>query len=49
MNPFDRPDVAARYEAWYTGPGRRADLLEKHLLQKLLVGFQESRTVLEIG
>lgn len=49
INPFDEPEVAARYEEWYTGPGRRADLLEKRLLGKLLVGFPHARTALEIG
>lgn len=33
VNPFDRSEVAATYEAWYSRPGRQADLLEKHLLE----------------
>jgi SAM-dependent methyltransferase len=49
LNPFDSADVAARYEDWYSGPGRRADLLEKRLLEKLLADFPASRTALEIG
>lgn len=48
-NPFNDPVVAASYEGWYSGPGRRADLLEKQILQKLRVDFPQSRTALEIG
>jgi len=49
LNPFDNPEVATRYEDWYSGRGRQADLLEKRLLEKLLADFPESRTALEIG
>jgi ubiquinone/menaquinone biosynthesis C-methylase UbiE len=48
-NPFDDPIVAATYEGWYSGRGRRADLLEKRLLEKLLADFPQSRNALEIG
>jgi SAM-dependent methyltransferase len=48
-NPFDEPEVAARYESWYTGPGRRADFLEKRLLGRMLAGFPDARTAVEIG
>jgi SAM-dependent methyltransferase len=48
-NPFDDPELVARYEDWYSGPGRRADILEKRLLEKLLTGFPQARTALEIG
>ncbi len=48
-NPFDVPDVAARYEDWYSGAGRSADRLEKGLLAKLLASFPAARTALEIG
>lgn len=48
-NPFTDRVVAASYEGWYSGPGRRADLLEKQLLQKLRAEFPQSRTALEIG
>ncbi len=47
MNPFDDREVAARYEEWYAGPGRRADALEKRLLQKLLV--PRAQAILDIG
>jgi ubiquinone/menaquinone biosynthesis C-methylase UbiE len=46
---FDDPGIARGYEAWYSGPGQRADLLEKRLLGKLLAGFPEARSALEVG
>ena len=46
---FDAPDIAKHYEAWYSGPGQRADLLEKRLLGKLLADFPEARTALDVG
>ena len=46
MNPFDDPDVATRYEAWYLGPGVSADRLEKTVLEELL---PDGRTLLEVG
>ena len=49
LNPFDDPALASRYEAWYAGEGRRADVLEKELLGKLLDRFTASRSVLEVG
>jgi SAM-dependent methyltransferase len=48
-NPFDESDVAARYEGWYSGPGRHADTLERRLLAKLLRTFPQACTALEIG
>jgi SAM-dependent methyltransferase len=48
-NPFDDPVVAGRYEAWYAGEGRNADVQEKRLLEKLLGLFPGARTVLEVG
>lgn len=42
--------VAPRYEAWYETPeGRRADGLEKASLRRLLEGFPQARSVLEVG
>jgi SAM-dependent methyltransferase len=49
VNPFLEPDLAARYEQWYAGPGRRADRLEKRLLQRMLLRLGTVRTILEIG
>ena len=48
-NPFDDPALASRYEAWYAGEGRRADILEKALLGKLLDRFSGARSILEVG
>ena len=48
-NPFDEPALASRYEDWYSGEGRRADILEKDLLGKLLRLFPNARSVLEVG
>jgi ubiquinone/menaquinone biosynthesis C-methylase UbiE len=49
QNPFDDATVASRYEEWYGGEGRRADVLEKDLLGKLLATFPRARSVLEVG
>ena len=46
---FDDPAAVRRYEDWYAGPGRRADVLEKRLLGKLLFDFPEARTALDVG
>jgi SAM-dependent methyltransferase len=48
-NPFDDPIVVSRYEDWYAGVGSRADRLEKKLLSRLLAGFQDARSALEVG
>jgi SAM-dependent methyltransferase len=48
-NPFADPALARRYEDWYSGKGRHADVLEKELLGKLLRGFPRARSVLEVG
>lgn len=46
---FDQ-DVAAHYEAWYETPeGRRADELEKAVLDHVLQAFARLDSVLEIG
>lgn len=46
---FDK-DVAERYESWYeTTEGRRADELEKAVLNWLLQSFPRADSVLEIG
>jgi SAM-dependent methyltransferase len=49
QSPFCDPQVVAEYEQWYSGPGRRADRLEKRLLQQLLVSFPSPQTVLDVG
>ncbi len=48
-NPFGDPALAGRYEDWYSREGRRADILEKDLLGKLLHSFPRARSVLEVG
>jgi len=49
VNPFTTPDAVAGYEAWYETTGRRADSLEKALWRRLLAGFPQARTILEVG
>ena len=49
VNPFDNSAIVAGYEAWYHATGRRADRLEKALLEQLLTGFPHVSTVLEVG
>lgn len=48
-NPFNDPGIASHYEEWYVGRGRRAAKLETTLLGKLLDGFPNAKTALEIG
>jgi ubiquinone/menaquinone biosynthesis C-methylase UbiE len=39
-----------RYEAWFSSPfGRRADRVEKRIMQGLLADFGESRSLLDVG
>jgi SAM-dependent methyltransferase len=47
--PFNEADAAGGYEDWYETKGRRADLLEKRLLARLLAEFPQARSVLEVG
>jgi ubiquinone/menaquinone biosynthesis C-methylase UbiE len=47
---MDFEDTVGRYESWYgTREGRRADRLEKALLDKLLKRLSCVKTVLEVG
>lgn len=48
-DPFRNPEIAARYEAWYRGEGRRADRLEKRILDELLSELRPHRSVVEVG
>lgn len=48
-NPFADTSVASGYEDWYLGKGRRADVLEKRLLHKLLATLDGVQSVLEVG
>lgn len=49
VNPFTNPDIVTSYESWYETSGRRADRLEKALLNRLLAGFPGAVTLLEVG
>jgi ubiquinone/menaquinone biosynthesis C-methylase UbiE len=49
MNPFENPKIVDGYEAWYETTGRRADHLEKALLQWQLSRFPPVSTLLEVG
>ena len=48
-NPFNDRALASRYDQWYAGPGRDADILEKELLGELLCSFPNAHSVLEVG
>ncbi len=48
-NPFASPTTVAGYEVWYGTAGHRADCLEKALLKRLLAGFPQASTILEVG
>ena len=41
--------MAQSYESWYEGEGRRADILERELLNRFLQRFPGVRTILEVG
>jgi SAM-dependent methyltransferase len=49
VNPFTNPTIVSGYESWYETTGRRADRLEKALLERLLTGFPLASTLLEVG
>lgn len=42
-------DVVKSYESWYEGKGKRADILEKQLLEELLDGVGRVENMLEVG
>ena len=41
--------IAKSYESWYEGGGRRADILERKLLDRFLQRYPGVRTILEVG
>lgn len=49
FNPFDDPELASGYEAWYETEGRAAEEAERRLLTWLLSGLPPIQTVLEVG
>jgi ubiquinone/menaquinone biosynthesis C-methylase UbiE len=48
-SPFEDRELAAGYELWYETDGHVADQLERSLLSRLLGGFPDACTALEIG
>lgn len=49
FNPFEDPDIAARYEAWYHTTGKKAADQEKSLIKDLLSNFPDAETILDVG
>lgn len=48
-NPFDNPDIAARYENWYHSTGQMAANQEKRLIQAIISQFDGVHTILDVG
>jgi ubiquinone/menaquinone biosynthesis C-methylase UbiE len=48
-NPFTEPSLVETYEDWYSTQGKRADHLEKELLQWLINHFEDPISILEVG
>jgi len=48
-NPFEVPSAVETYEAWYEGPGQRAERLEKELLMHLLHWIGDGQSLLDVG
>jgi ubiquinone/menaquinone biosynthesis C-methylase UbiE len=46
---YMQPQVVDSYESWYEGKYKRADLLEKRVLELMLGQFQKANNILEIG
>jgi len=46
---YFQEDIVKTYESWYEGKYKRADVLEKALLKKLLDTLSETRSLLEVG
>ena len=49
LNPFNDLSLVQEYEDWYMNRGRRADRLEKTLLEWLIGHFQEPISILDVG
>jgi len=49
INPFEDPNIAAGYEAWYHTTGEKAANQEKSLVKDLLSGFPDVESILEVG
>jgi ubiquinone/menaquinone biosynthesis C-methylase UbiE len=48
-NPFHDTSMTQGYEQWYMNEGRRADRLEKNVLEWLLAKFPDATSLLEVG
>ncbi len=46
---YFKEDIVKSYESWYEGKYKRADILEKTLLQKLLKNLSNPKSLLEVG
>jgi ubiquinone/menaquinone biosynthesis C-methylase UbiE len=46
---YMKADVVEGYEGWYEGKYKRADLLEKRVIQVMIEQFENPKTILEIG
>ncbi len=46
---YMQPKIVEGYEGWYEGKYKRADLLEKRVLEIMLDQFEGSSSILEIG
>lgn len=49
FNPFANSVLVAGHKAWYETTGHQADRLEKALLRRLMTGFPQASTLLEVG
>lgn len=49
LNPFEDPNIAAGYEAWYHTTGEEAANQEKSLIKDLLSDFPDAERILEVG
>jgi ubiquinone/menaquinone biosynthesis C-methylase UbiE len=46
---YMRPEIVRTYESWYEGKYKRADMLEKKVLEIMIGQFDNPRTILEVG
>src|SRR5579872_226961 len=46
---YMRPKIVESYESWYEGKYKRADLLEKRVLEVMMKQFDNPSKLLEIG
>lgn len=46
---YMKPEVVKGYESWYEGKYKRADLLEKQVITRMIEQYSSPKTILEIG